>query len=610
MHRSRWSASFVLISAVLAAYANTDPFEQRHVLHQNPVIRFDHADFCAVASVEPPKDCWENVVLPDLWRIRIPLRREAGWYRFITNIEGWNTSQVGLYLPRFEPNVRIWLEGAEIARSSQIEGELEHRHRVPFFVKLSPEKLVFSTLTVYVRADALVTRSTSLASIYIGDATKLYRSFYWRQFWQIDGQLAVSFMIGALGLMALIIWLGDVKDPIFLWYSVAAILWPVASAEHLLISSPINRVLLAHIDSFILLIIALAFAQFMLELSGRRNKFTDRALLFFALTAAVCMPLLYEDRIPLRYTLLISVMTLMFGTLILWIVLDQYKKDRDRLSLGMVVSCIIILMLGVHDAAAAWSVSLYMHSDSIIYGGLPLMGCLGGALLRRYNLAKFRAATTQEQNANISRERERLRTIGHEIRSPLQSLLSLHSEDKDRSRRYVKRMQNAVETLFGSASPDQAFSSLQLEFENLDLENFLAAYASGMQATLGDVQFMSSDAALYVRVDSARLEDVLDNLLTNASRYRFPATPITIRTQRATDSIEVQVENYGPTIDPARLDTIFEYGESSDKETNGHQGLGLFVVKTHITKMNGAVSASNTDGGVVFSIRLPVAIGP
>ena len=249
MRRSHWSASFVLIFAALAAFANTTPLKQRHVLDQNPVIRFDHADFCATASVEPPKDCWENVALPDLWRIRIPLRRESGWYRFNANIDGWNTSQVGLYLPRFEPNVRIWLEGAEIARSSQLEGELEHRHRMPFFVKLNPEKLVSPKLTVYVRADALITRSTSLGNVYIGDATKLYRSFYWRQFWQIDAQLAVTFMIGALGLMALIIWLGDFKDPIFLWYSVAAILWPVASSEPLSTSSPIDRALLVHIEA-------------------------------------------------------------------------------------------------------------------------------------------------------------------------------------------------------------------------------------------------------------------------------------------------------------------------------------------------------------------------
>jgi signal transduction histidine kinase len=594
--------------AALVAFADTNPLARRHALDQNPVIRFDHADYCAASSVEPPKDCWENVSLPDLWRIRIPLRREAGWYRFNANIDGWNTSQVGLYLPRFEPNVRIWLEGAEIARSSQLEGELEHHHRMPFFVKLNPEKLVSPKLIVYVRADALITRSTSLGNVYIGDATKLYRSFYWRHFWQNDGQLAVTFMIGALGLMALIIWLGDVKDPIFLWYSVAAILWPVASAEPLSTSSPINRTLLVHIDSFILLVIAVAFAQFMLELSGRRKKFTDRALLVFALTGAICMPLLYEDRIPVRYTLLITVMTLMLGTLILWIVFDQYKKLRDGLSLGMVMACIVILILGVHDAISAWTVSLYMSSDFIIYGGFPLMGCMGGALLRRYNTAKFQAATTREQNANIARERERLRTIGHEIRSPLQSLLSLHGGDSDRSRRYVKRMQNAVETLFGSASPDQAFSSLQLELEDLDLSAFLAAYAAGAHATVGNILFPPSETALYARVDSARLEDVLDNLVSNADRFRLSATPIVIRSMRVNNEIEIQVENQGPHIDISRLDAIFEYGESSEKEYNGHQGLGLFVVKTHISKMGGRVFAQNTLDGVKFIIALPLAM--
>ena len=265
--------------------------------------------------------------------------------------------------------------------------------------------------------------------------------------------------------------------------------------------------------------------------------------------------------------------------------------------------------MGVHDTFAGWSESVYMHGEIMVYGGFPLMACMGGALLRRYNTAKVQAATTQAQNANIVRERERLRAIGHEIRSPLQSLLSLHGNDDDRSRHYVKRMQNAVETLFGSASPDQAFSALRLDLETLDLSDFLAAYVSSTQATISDVKFEPSEPGLFARVDSARLEDVLDNLVANANRFRLPDTPILIRSLRVIEGVQILLENQGPNIDPARLITIFEYGESSDKDSNGHQGLGLFVVKAHITRMGGRVAAQNTDDGVAFVITLPSTIG-
>lgn len=599
----------VILFAVACSGAGQAPSQYPNQANENPIVRFDRTDFCAAASTTPPADCWESISLPDFWKNRIPLRHEAGWYRFRTDITGWNKAEVGVYVPRFGPNIRIWVDGMEIARSSQIEGEYEQHFRTPLFVKLRSEMLSSPNLIVYIRAAALPTRATTMGIVYVGNAAELYQSRFWRQFWQIDGQMAISFMIGALGLMALFVWLGDTKDPIFLWYAVAGILWPLASAELLLTVSPINRALLTHINSFALLVIVSAFAQFMLELTGRRGQLTDRALLGFAIIAAVCMPLLYEEQIPVRYSLFIAVMTLLLGAFLLWILFDQYRKQRDGLYLALLLACLVILLMGVHDTFTSWSVSFYMHSEIMVYGGFPLMACMGGALLRRYNTAKVQAATTQEQKANIARERERLRTIGHEIRSPLQSLLSLHGNDDDRSRRYVKRMQNAVETLFGSASPDQAFSSLQLELETLDLTAFLGAYVSSTQATIRDVKFEPSESGLFTRVDSARLEDVLDNLVANADRFRLPDTPILIRSQRATEGLQILLENQGPNIEPTRLMTIFEYGESSDKEHNGHQGLGLFVVKTHITRMGGHVVAQNTHDGVAFVITLPSTSG-
>ena len=366
MYLWRWFSGIVLIATyIVVASSQTLPVQSRESV-TNQIVRFDQAEFCADAADTPPSGRWESVTLPDFWRNRIPLRREAGWYRFSTNIAGWNKTEIGVYAPRFSPNIRIWVSGMEIARSSQIEGEREQHSRTPLFVKIRPGLLATTNLEVYVRADSLASRATVLGTIYVGDAAELYQSRFWRQLGQIDGQLAVSFMISALGLMALFVWLGDVKDPIFLWYAIAGILWPIASSEWLLTVSPIHWALLTHLNSFVLMVIVSAFAQFMLELTGRRSRLTDRALLGFVFFAAISMPMLYQDRIPVRYSLLISVMTLLLGTMLLWIVFDQYRKQRDSLFLALFLACLVILLLGIHDAFVGWSVmqSVFSVADA------------------------------------------------------------------------------------------------------------------------------------------------------------------------------------------------------------------------------------------------------
>ena len=57
------------------------------------------------------------------------------------------------------------------------------------------------------------------------------------------------------------------------------------------------------------------------------------------------------------------------------------------------------------------------------------------------------------------------------------------------------------------------------------------------------------------------------------------------------------------------LDAIFEYGVSdgtADGQGEG-RGQGLFVARTYMAKMGGTITATNTEGGVAFLLRLPRA---
>ena len=237
------------------------------------------------------------------------------------------------------------------------------------------------------------------------------------------------------------------------------------------------------------------------------------------------------------------------------------------------------------------------------------------------------------QRVNESMQRERLRAeqekdqwmaVGHEIMSPLQSLIALHGAPDDASRRYILRMQQAIRVLYGSASPSEAFQSTTLQLATLELDGFLAAVAANApHAGIEDVRYDGPAEPVVVRADEYPLEDVVTHVLQNAQRHRRAGTPITLRLRADETSATVELHNDGEPIPPDLIDKVFEYGVSgSDAPVEGaaspafddpatsapaapQRGQGLFVAKTYMAKMGGTIAAENVAGGVRVVLTFP-----
>jgi signal transduction histidine kinase len=237
------------------------------------------------------------------------------------------------------------------------------------------------------------------------------------------------------------------------------------------------------------------------------------------------------------------------------------------------------------------------------------LGILAGALA---DLVQRVREEAERDRLRAEREKDRWHAVGHEIMSPLQSLLALHPAADDPSARYVRRMQQAVRVLYGSASPSEAFEATALALQPLDLHAFLRHVADNAPAEgIADVQLHTPRGlgALPVKADEYPLEDVLAHLLRNADRHRVPGTPIVLRLSVQGGQAELAVENQGPRIAPELLRRVFEYGVSGTPEASaeGRRGQGLFVAKTYLAKMGGSIEARNREDGVAFVIRLPLA---
>ncbi|MGJ8619248.1 MAG: ATP-binding protein [Methylophilaceae bacterium] len=219
----------------------------------------------------------------------------------------------------------------------------------------------------------------------------------------------------------------------------------------------------------------------------------------------------------------------------------------------------------------------------------------------------------RQAQARAKQDKDMWQAVGHEIMSPLQSLMVLHPDKESQSYRYVYRMLQAVRMLYGHASPSEAVEAVNFNLEAIDLDAFISLIADNAHyAGISNVHYQAYGEPLHVNANAFSLEDALTHILNNAQRHRHEKTDIQLRLVKTEKFAEVHIENEGEPISEEKLLQIFDYGVSGDSalSTSERRGQGLFISKSYLTKMGGSISAQNVTSGVVFIIQLPLAKQP
>ncbi len=111
----------------------------------------------------------------------------------------------------------------------------------------------------------------------------------------------------------------------------------------------------------------------------------------------------------------------------------------------------------------------------------------------------------------------------------------------------------------------------------------------------------------FIKADEDKLEQVLENLISNAMRYCHNNGNITIQTQAKEASVYFSITNDGPEIPEENMASIwkpFYRIETSRNRAKGGTGLGLVIVKTILEAHGAAYGVMNTPEGVCFWFKL------
>jgi signal transduction histidine kinase len=236
-----------------------------------------------------------------------------------------------------------------------------------------------------------------------------------------------------------------------------------------------------------------------------------------------------------------------------------------------------------------------------------------GELARAFNTMARDLATVDRQR------RELVANVSHELRTPLAALCAVLENLVDgvsprdpaalaAALAQAERMASLVEDLLDLARVDAGAAPLTPEPVRIDglLADAVAEARALGRAVEYDVRVAPPD--LFVRADPARLQQLVANLLDNASRHSPDGGTVLVTAARHGDRLVLEVHDQGSGVAPDDRERVFEpFGTLSATEGSGGTGLGLAIARWVTDLHGGSIRfVDSPDQGALVRVDLPM----
>jgi two-component system OmpR family sensor kinase len=214
-------------------------------------------------------------------------------------------------------------------------------------------------------------------------------------------------------------------------------------------------------------------------------------------------------------------------------------------------------------------------------------------------------------------------TASHELRTPVTSLQGfidtllrpevLASPEETREyltimRRSAERLRALIEDLLLVSRIEQAGPVGSVG--PVDLAALTAEILQEQRDGSHRSELETPGRPVIVAMDRMHARTVVANLLSNASKFSPPGTPIVVSVAEREGLAELSVADRGPGVEPGEGERVFERfyrGRNAAGPTTG-SGLGLYIVRRLCEAVGGTVQLDQAyRGGSRFVVRLPLA---
>ena len=283
-----------------------------------------------------------------------------------------------------------------------------------------------------------------------------------------------------------------------------------------------------------------------------------------------------------------------------------------------------------------------IRASGQVVGALTFLAT--GDTARRFTAADLALAEEVAQRAGVAVENARLytaahqanrmkdeflATLSHELRTPLNAMLGwarmleqgrVAPERLPHGLGIIRRNAEAQSRLISDILDVARITSNKLHIERqlLDVSDVIRLVVEGIesQARNSGVRVTVTAAPEATAwVDSARLQQMAWNLLSNALKFTPAGGRIDVDVRQVGPRVRIQVSDTGPGIESDFLPHLFERFRQADAtttRTHGGLGLGLAITR-HLAELHGGTVEAASDGpgrGATFTVMLPFTPAP
>lgn len=195
-------------------------------------------------------------------------------------------------------------------------------------------------------------------------------------------------------------------------------------------------------------------------------------------------------------------------------------------------------------------------------------------------------------------------------------LTSWDKLDDESKKKFLKIIEDQSNRLIGLVENMLSVTKLHSEkeilvFKEANLKNLIEPVIDIIKTAYPThkFEFNFNENTPNIIVDKDKFQQIMTNLIENAAKYSNENTTITITTEPAGDYVSIKVTDRGVGILPENYNKIFtKFSRIDNPLTRKVQGsgLGLYITKNLVEKMDGRISVISGDGETTFEILFPV----
>lgn len=232
----------------------------------------------------------------------------------------------------------------------------------------------------------------------------------------------------------------------------------------------------------------------------------------------------------------------------------------------------------------------------------------------------------QDNQKQDKQQEDFISTVSHELRTPLtsirgfaQTMLSswdaLDDANKKKFIQIIEQQSNRLINLVENMLSVNKLKSFKDKFvyksanANIIIEPIVQIIKHQYPNHNFELDFNKKIPLILVDID--KFQQIMTNLIENAAKYSNEGTKIIVKTDFSSspDYISIKVIDEGIGIKEEDFEKIFtKFSRLDNPLTRKVQGsgLGLYITKTLVKKMNGDIGVKSSENGTTFEILIPV----